>query len=349
MKSPLKLQYLLRFTAVVMFYGRLLLKIFRGGWTEMTLHGVIGQNQGGPSILFIGRMEDGESVANSWTLAGRWCQWQVHHAETSWLKVMLARPRSDLQKFDVIISDCQVPATKQDWTQGRYSPFLRARLTLESSIDEQIAAIPSRTQRRKMRKVLSHRDLVRVTQSQKDLDYFYRVLFVPYIKDRFGEQAYIEKKSVFERYLAQRGRLVFIEEKHKPVCGAIVFSSFKNPECLTFWKSAYRRQDQGGVTRDRASELEAAVIEYAIDLGYSVLDMGATVPFEKNGIWLRKKRLGCGFYLDPQCELNIYFRATVANTLASTFGLQYEDDGVVGSLASGGQLAAKNDDNEQTA
>jgi hypothetical protein len=226
----------------------------------------------------------------------------VQHKETvfehSWMSMAAQHSRLEqwMQGCDVVVVQ-DFFKTQHKKSAWYFSPYLRAVLPLQGSMEEQLAYVPSKSHRQRMRKISRMGFTSTHSVSLSDCVSFYNSFYKPHAQYRFGAQAHTESFEDVWGVFQRGGVLVWLcEEGVRVGCGMLVPSPAGDGSMLYyrngFLEACKRTPLQLG---DMNAALEYAVVQYGIAQGVSSIDFDLTLAYASDGVFTHKRRLGCVF------------------------------------------------------
>ena len=201
-------------------------------------------------------------------------------------------------------------------------PMLDGRLRVARTVEEQIRRVRSRAQRHLMRDLLeTTRYRSWVASDPAAFEAFCTTLHEPYIRGRFGAWASTGDDQQLRRLYARRGCILFLAERGRPtepVCGTLLLDNGGGALAYQVNGFAGEGQSSANVHAERTAALELALVQHAIDHGFTRINLGYTRAILNDGLFVHKSRLGCTFVPVPGSPL---FRLRVRPTRrAAIFG-----------------------------
>ena len=206
------------------------------------------------------------------------------------------------ESCDITFADGLEP----DQVVGQYfsiPAWVKQRMTLLGDWQAQIEALRSRTRQEVSRLLRKHSFECRVSDSAATSVRFYDDFYLPYISQRFGEQALIVDRKRFIRECS-RGHLLLLSVDGVELAGAMLR---KTGGTMTIvWTGSqveHRQSDIRGVT----DVLDYCSMLYAHLRACGKLDFGPSRPDLLDGALRYKRKWGCSLHagLVPQPQLHI--------------------------------------------
>lgn len=162
-------------------------------------------------------------------------------------------------------------------------------LDLNKPIDQIMARMSAR-RRREIRKLSRYQYSYSLSGRNSDkFDEFYWNMYVPYVRKRFQEAAWVEHYATLRSSYRRNGAVLTVTRKNQPLSGILFQTKKKTVKALALGIYEGRSDiicDFGG---------QAALfflLEWAKGQGYKKLDYGPTLPFLRDGILTYKKEWG---------------------------------------------------------
>ena len=216
----------------------------------------------------------------------------------------LLRARSALQA-ELAQSDIQVHERIGYEARGAsdadFFPYLRARLPVFETLDEQLANIRSKSHAQKLRKIQRTPLTFRVTKTSADFDRFYDEMYVPHAQARFGAMSFIEPRESMRETLRERGVLLFVEEGGVAVAGAMLLRVPREVGTLLYFRNGIVGSStlEPHVMGERNAAMDYFVMQHAIESRMKIIDYDLTSAAISDGVFTHKRRIGCDFQPAP--------------------------------------------------
>lgn len=197
---------------------------------------------------------------------------------------------SDFKNAEIVVVEPSIETTQNLLEQGfMLLPKVSFGLDLSCSIND----LKTRFSRRRMRSIQKIRSLnysyVICRNNEKNFDFFYYKMYLPYIRRRFGAGAQPTSYLTSKIFYKKNGGIIFVLEENKPIAGILFF--MKNETIYAVGLGVY----QGDENYLKNSAREAALfflIKWSKTKGLKSLNYGGTVPFFANGVFQYKKEWG---------------------------------------------------------
>jgi hypothetical protein len=191
---------------------------------------------------------------------------------------------------EIVAYDVQRPFVRKFSKQG-YLLLPNVNFTLDTRVSmDEIMKRMSRRRRRDIRKINSLKYSYSICRnSNKDFDFFYRKMYLPYVKSRFGKAATIKPQLEAKNIYESNGGIIFVKKNEKPLAG-ILFNIQR--KTLHAWSFGAHEGDQRFVEELAGEAALLFLIEWAKTQDVEKLDYGVSLPFLQEGIFTYKKEWG---------------------------------------------------------
>ena len=168
-------------------------------------------------------------------------------------------------------------------------PNVSFRLDLRMSTASLVRRM-SRRRRRDIQKIRSYNYSYSISRNdERDFDFFYRGMYLPYAIERFGKTAHVRTYLDLKATYRGNGGILFLKKKEIPIAGILFQIRGKEVHASSF--GVY--QGDESFIRDLASQATLFfLIGWAKTRGMETLDYGVSAPFFKEGIFTYKKEWG---------------------------------------------------------
>jgi hypothetical protein len=143
-----------------------------------------------------------------------------------------------------------------------------------------------------MRNIRKSRLQARLVRDEAAIRRFYEDLYVPHLKRRFGEAAYIEPEWKI-RYCVESGTLMEIHREGELMAAQVLWGSRGS---LHFLWSGLTREEYGRETRGAFPALYYYGIVHAFENGFAEADYCGSRPVLADGIFQLKRRWGASVH-----------------------------------------------------
>ena len=168
-------------------------------------------------------------------------------------------------------------------------PLVSFSLSLRTPT-EQIIKRASRRRRRDIKKLQKRGYSYTVSRDcDREFDFFYREMYLPYTKKRFGRAARLYSYSKLKVIYRRSGGIVFVSRGEKRIAGLLFRIEGKTVQVKSF---GVFEADQSFVTDLAGQAALFFLIKWAKARHLKRLDYGITMPFFKDGIFMYKKEWG---------------------------------------------------------
>jgi hypothetical protein len=213
---------------------------------------------------------------------------------------------SIMNMAEIVAFDVQRPFVREFSKRGYLLlPNVNFTLDIRFSIDDIVKRM-SRRRRRDIRKINTLNYSYDICRgSDKDFDFFYHKMYLPYAQSRFGKAAYIkpylESKTVYK----SNGGIIFVKKNNKPLAGMLFNIQRKK---LHAWSFGAHEGNQQFVEELAGEAALLFLIEWAKTQDIESLDYGVSLPFLREGIFTYKKEWGMSVNEqkdNPICALKV--------------------------------------------
>ena len=198
---------------------------------------------------------------------------------------VLARLERDA---DLVIARVERPAAR--WLFGRTHLRVPEAVGAELVLPQDPATRQrvGRSQGNNIRRIRAAGLAWTVSRSRADFDLFYRQMYLPFARRRFGEDAYLRNPQRLRRAF-RRGFVLWVESGTQRLAGAL----FRRKGDVLYWvATGVADGDLDLAERGALSALYLFAVEAAQREGASRLDLGASRPSLRDGVLVHKKRWG---------------------------------------------------------
>jgi hypothetical protein len=143
-----------------------------------------------------------------------------------------------------------------------------------------------------MRSIRKNRLEYRLVRDEAAIRRFYEDMYVPHLKRRFGEAAYIEPESKI-RYCVEQGTLMEIRRDGELVAAQVLWGSRNS---LHFLWAGTTGEEFGAATRGVFPALYYYGILHGFESGFGEVDYCGSRPLLTDGIFQIKRRWGAAVY-----------------------------------------------------
>ena len=148
----------------------------------------------------------------------------------------------------------------------------------------------SRRRRRDLQKIKSFNYSYSISRNdERDFDFFYRQMYLPYTTKRFRKTAHIKEYLDTKAIFKGNGGILFLKKKEIAVAG--ILFQIKGKELYASSFGVYKGDES--YIQDMASQATLFfLVEWAKKHGMESLDYGVSLPFFKGGVFTYKKEWG---------------------------------------------------------
>jgi hypothetical protein len=197
---------------------------------------------------------------------------------------------SDFKNVEIIVVDPSIETSENLLEQGfMLLPAVNFGLDLTCSMND----LTTRFSRRRMRSIKKIRSLnysyVISRNNEKNHDFFYWRMYLPYIRRRFGGGAQPNSYQTSKTVYRKNGGIIFVLEENKPISGILFF--VKNKTVHAVGLGVYQ-SDENYLKNSACEAALFFLIKWSKTQGLKSLNYGGTVPFFTNGVFQYKKEWG---------------------------------------------------------
>ena len=238
------------------------------------------------SILYMGQLENKNYIEN---LAFEDVNSQ-HDLGTAWIWNATRRTSCRHGKPDLIVMDLEDRHYYRYGNDGGF--YIPSWMGTEFVFSEVLARFKSRenTSRdlRRIRRSKGARFEFEVTRRPEEFDRFYSTMYVPYIKQRHGDRAFLEP---YERILEELGRseLCLVKRDGEYVAGTIVIYE---PHRVHWWILGVKDGNSDHVKAGAIEAMNYYMMLYCSEQGYESVYAGDARAFLNDGVLRFKKGWG---------------------------------------------------------
>ena len=197
-----------------------------------------------------------------------------------------------------ITAVCMEDSLKENFREQDYLflPYVNFSLDLTFPISE-ILKRSSKRRRRDIKKIekIGYSYTI-VKDSEDNFDFFYKKMYLPYTKKRFGKTARVADYSILKRIYKAGGGVIFVKNEDLPLSGILFQIRGKTIYAL---HSGVYNGDQSIVRRLASQAALLFLVKWARSKGLTCLDYGSTLPFFNDGAFSYKKGWGMHLENDP--------------------------------------------------
>lgn len=175
----------------------------------------------------------------------------------------------------------------QDYYDFRSQGLVRQVLDVSGSMDDSKGRFHKKlksTFRKLRRSGLEYR----ISRDKSDFELFYNRMYLPHIRQKFGDLANVNSPEKMEKYF-QRGFLILVTDHNRPISGGICWTAEKSLIC----KDVGVLDGNPDFTKKGAqSAVDYYLVDYAKKNNIERIDMGISLPFLNDGVYTSKKEWG---------------------------------------------------------
>lgn len=168
-------------------------------------------------------------------------------------------------------------------------PNVSFTLDLNTSIETLIKRM-TRRRRRDIKKLQTYPYSFSISRNdEKEFNFFYREMYLPYTLRRFGKTAHVKSYSESKALYRGNGGILFLKRNETPVAG--ILFQIRGRELYASSFGVYRGDE--GLIQNLASQATLFfLIKWAMKKGLKKLDYGASSPFFNDGVFTFKREWG---------------------------------------------------------
>lgn len=230
---------------------------------------------------------------------------RVLRRQIVFLPVLARLLRTSLRDYDIAIA--VVPNLYSAWlrSQGNYEGREEVRQVIRLGGGwEELRGRFSKKKRQISNNFQEKSGLsYRVSQSEADFDYFFKRMYAPLIRRRYGARAeldpYDQAKAWFDS-----GFVIFVTKDDVPVAGALCELQGKT---LLFRRSGVLDGDESQVKAGVQTALYYFQLRFAIESGLEAVDTLKTSPFLNDGVFRHKSDWGATTLRDDESTRRVFY------------------------------------------
>jgi hypothetical protein len=177
-------------------------------------------------------------------------------------------------------------------------PCLKFSLDLHKPMGDIVRASSGR-RRKDIKKIgISNYSYIVSRKDEKRFEHFYRKMYLPYMKKRFGKAAILRDYLTSKLCYYQNGGIIFVTQDKTPIAGIL----FQIKEKTLYALSYGVRDDEAICDAHLAGQAALLfLIKWARTEGLIMLNYGTTVPFFRDGAFEYKKQWG--MHLEEEADM----------------------------------------------
>jgi hypothetical protein len=204
-----------------------------------------------------------------------------------WLWTLLPpKGKRDADGVDVRI--VELYESQRRWLGARFQFFVPVWIGGEQDLQRAVARQQrSKNARYFLRQMQKNETTYEVTRDPKAFEYFYSNMYLPYIKNRYGNRAF---SMSHEDMVGKLGcsELFFLTVRGERVAGDILLYEGGRPRA---WSTGVKDGDPSYVKAGAMKALGYLRSQYLAKRGYKTLHMGGSRPFLLDGVLRHKREL----------------------------------------------------------
>jgi hypothetical protein len=176
--------------------------------------------------------------------------------------------------------------SQRRWLRRRFQFFVPIWIGGEVDLPGRIARMQhSKKARKYLQRMRKNETSYEVTRDPEAFDHFYTTMYLPYIKNQYGERSF---SMSHEEMVGKHGNseLFFVKVRGERVAGLILL--YENDR-VRAWSIGVKDGDRSYVKAGAIKALDYLKYQYLTGRGYKTLHMGGSRPFLLDGV-LRPKR-----------------------------------------------------------
>jgi hypothetical protein len=204
-----------------------------------------------------------------------------------WLWTLLP-PKRKWKSDGVDVRIIELYENQRRWLKERFQFFvpiwIGSELDLQRAVARQNSSKNARNDLRRMRK---NETAFEVTKNRDAFEYFYSNMYLPYIKNRYGNRAF---PMSHEEMVGKLGcaELLFVTVHGERVAGDILLYEDDRARA---WSAGVKDGDPSYVKAGAMRALDYLRSQYLAERGYKALHMGGSRPFLLDGVLRHKREL----------------------------------------------------------
>jgi hypothetical protein len=195
---------------------------------------------------------------------------------------------------DIVVADLPWPWHRLMRGRGMIEvpAWVNQRMTLPGYWREVFPKLRRSARGEDMRSIRKHQLEYRLVRDEQAIRRFYEEMYVPHLRRRFGEAAYIEPEWKI-RYCVENGTLMEIRREDRLVAAQVLWG---NRGSLHFLWAGTTGDEFSAQTRGTFPALYYFGILHAFEQGYDEVDYCGSRPLLTDGIVQLKRRWGASIY-----------------------------------------------------
>lgn len=240
------------------------------------------------TVIFVGNIQDLLEIRNLFFSEevihqeiGRIALWKLPTQTRKWLAEGVDLVVCELSRIHPNRPKAPITFTVPTW--------IHQVLAIPEPVEMLIAGEKFANKRNTLNKARRAGFKVKFTQSKADFDHFHYHMYRPYLESRHGELALTASYQDQRRRWFERGGLLLVTDRDKPVAGALCHIAGET--CFHIETGVLEADPQ--LFKQR---IETTIVWYAIvwarDQGAQIFDMGGTRAWRSNGSFASKQSWG---------------------------------------------------------
>ena len=179
--------------------------------------------------------------------------------------------------------------SQRHWFGARFQFFVPIWIGSELDLQRAVTRLHrSKNARYDLRRMRREETTCEVTHSRESFEHFYANMYLPYIKNRYGNRAFpMSHEDMVERLGS--AELFFAKVRGERVAGHILI--YEN-DGVRAWSLGIKDGDSAYIKAGAIKALDYLTYLYLAERGHKVLHLGGSRPFLLDGVLRHKKGLG---------------------------------------------------------
>jgi hypothetical protein len=203
-----------------------------------------------------------------------------------WLWALLP-PKRKRESKGVDLRIVELYENQRRWLRTRFQFFVPIWIGGELDLQHAVARLQrSKNARYHLRWMQKNEITYEVTHDPKAFEYFYSSMYLPYIKNRYGDRAFpMSHEDMVGKFGCSE--LFFVTVRGERVAGDILLYEDNG---VRAWSTGVKDGDPSYVKAGAMKALDYLRVQYLAERGYKALHMGGSRPFLLDGVLRHKKQ-----------------------------------------------------------
>jgi len=204
-----------------------------------------------------------------------------------WLWTLLP-PKGKRESDGVDVRIVELYESQHRWLRARFQFFVPIWIGGELDLQRAVARLHrSKNAKSDLRRMRKNETTFEVTKNRDTFEDFYSNMYLPYIKNRYGDRAFAMSH---EDMVGKLGcsELVFVKVRGERVAGHILLYEDNRARA---WSIGVKDGDHSYVKAGAMKALNYLTSQYLVERGYKALHMGGSRPFLLDGVLRHKREL----------------------------------------------------------